>query len=103
MLLLFQAYKLGLYGPKIVWLLPGWYSDFFWREHNHEVDCTVEEMEQAAEGVFLVVSVYFNPVEERGVANLTGMLLLKLDQAAVVKVTFSLFQFYKITKRTFLD
>lgn len=56
-----------------MWILPGWYSNFFWRVNLHDVDCTEEQMDQAAEGAFLVVATYFNPIEERGIANLTGM------------------------------
>ncbi|XP_053374069.1 gamma-aminobutyric acid type B receptor subunit 1-like [Mercenaria mercenaria] len=66
------AFKVGLYGPKIVWVFAGWYSTNFWRENLDEVDCTKEEMEEAGEGAFFTGPVFKNPIEERGVADLTA-------------------------------
>ena len=37
-----------------------------------EKGCTQEQMSAAAEGAFITSSIYNNPKEERGVANLTG-------------------------------
>ena len=39
--ILFQAYKVGLYGPKILWFFPGWFTDFWWRLQLEKVPCTV--------------------------------------------------------------
>ncbi|XP_052245676.1 gamma-aminobutyric acid type B receptor subunit 1-like [Dreissena polymorpha] len=68
-----DAYKIGLYGPKIVWMFLGWFSETFWRANNAEVDCTVEQMDLAIEGAFLMRPIYNNPIEERGIANLTNL------------------------------
>jgi hypothetical protein len=65
----------GLYGPKIVWVFVGWFSSFFWRINLENVGCTVQEMDLAAEGSFITGPVYQNPIEERGVANLTGKIM----------------------------
>lgn len=67
-----QAYKVGLFGPKIIWVFVGWFSKTFWKVGLDEVDCTEEEMTEAAEGSFITGPVYSNPVNERGIANLTG-------------------------------
>ncbi|XP_045167680.2 gamma-aminobutyric acid type B receptor subunit 1-like [Mercenaria mercenaria] len=66
------AYKVGLYGPKIVWVFVGWFSSYFWRVHLDNVACTEYEMDLAAEGAFITGPVYQNPTEERGIANLTA-------------------------------
>ena len=66
-----QAYRIGLYGPKIVWILPNWFSYDWWRPLG-DVSCTLEEMVQATEGVFLMGSFVRNHIEERGIAELTG-------------------------------
>ncbi|KAH3719740.1 hypothetical protein DPMN_062611 [Dreissena polymorpha] len=50
----------------------GWFSETFWRANNAEVDCTVEQMDLAIEGAFLMRPIYNNPIEERGIANLTS-------------------------------
>ena len=56
-----QAYKVGLYGPKIVWFLLGWYSDNWWKEKTASVECTVEEIEIAIDGYFSIDDVIINP------------------------------------------
>lgn len=73
--LFFQAYKLGLYGPKIVWVFVGWYSYTFWKTNLEDADCTENEMSAVAEGAFFTSPIYNNPVEERGIANVTGEIM----------------------------
>ena len=68
-----QAYKVGLYGPKVVWVFVAWFSSEFWRTHLDDVPCTVEEMEAAADGAFVIGFYYRNRLLTRGVAGLTGM------------------------------
>lgn len=64
---------MGLYGPKIVWIFYGWYSLEFWRINLHDIPCSEEEMELAADGSFVIGYYVMNPVIQRGVANLTGL------------------------------
>ncbi|KAH3804359.1 hypothetical protein DPMN_132643 [Dreissena polymorpha] len=45
-----NAYKLGLYGEQFVWIFTEQYSYQFWKVGD--VNCTVEEMQKAVEGVF---------------------------------------------------
>ena len=71
-MLKFQAYKVGLYGPKIIWVFHGWYSTEFWRINLDDVPCSVEEMEKAADGAFVLGFYYRNRLIERGIAGLTG-------------------------------
>ena len=69
-----QAFKAGLYGPKIVWFFVRWFSQEFWRIKldTENVGCTVAQMDQVAEGSFVNGFFYRNPIEERGIANMTG-------------------------------
>ncbi|XP_045169714.2 gamma-aminobutyric acid type B receptor subunit 1-like [Mercenaria mercenaria] len=76
--LICTAYKIGLFGSQIVWIFNGWYTPLFWKTNLDTVDCTDEEMSNVVEGAFLTSSVYSNPIEERGVANLTVSEFLKL-------------------------
>ncbi|XP_052778520.1 gamma-aminobutyric acid type B receptor subunit 1-like [Mya arenaria] len=69
-----KAYKSGLYGPKIVWVFVGWFSETFWLLPQDDVPCTPEEMTAAAEGAFLTAATYYNPVEERGIAGITDFI-----------------------------
>lgn len=66
-----QAYKIGLYGPKIVWIFLGYLSTNFWRVSLDGVDCSQKEMEIAADGMFLIKFTDGNPEEIRGIGNLT--------------------------------
>ncbi|KAH3769086.1 hypothetical protein DPMN_170333, partial [Dreissena polymorpha] len=65
------AYKVGLFGPKIVWVFVGWFSERFWLISDPLIGCTPEQMAQAAEGAFLTSAVPFNPVDEIGVGGMT--------------------------------
>ena len=70
--IILQAYKVGLYGPKIVWVFYGWFSTEFWRINLDNVPCTEEEMEQAADGAFTFGYYFRNRINERGIAGITG-------------------------------
>ncbi|XP_053374078.1 gamma-aminobutyric acid type B receptor subunit 1-like [Mercenaria mercenaria] len=70
--LLCAAFKVGLYGPKIVWIFTGWYSQNFWKEKLENIDCTEKEMVLAVEGAFLSRGVIRNPTDEKGIANITA-------------------------------
>ncbi|XP_053374076.1 gamma-aminobutyric acid type B receptor subunit 2-like [Mercenaria mercenaria] len=67
-----KAYKVGLYGPKIVWIFFGWYSQTFWRNNLQGFDCGEEEMSAVVDGSFITEEAYKNPKEERGIANMTA-------------------------------
>ncbi|XP_052256428.1 gamma-aminobutyric acid type B receptor subunit 1-like [Dreissena polymorpha] len=67
-----KAYKLGMYGLKIVWIFPGWYAENFWQTHQNDIGCTSEQMNAAVEGSFLTSAIFYNPIEERGIANITS-------------------------------
>ena len=66
----FQAYKHGLYGPKIVWMFPNWFSLGFWRTELQGVKCTEHEMTQAIEGAFLFGFSYIH--DGKNIAGITG-------------------------------
>ena len=69
-----QAYKLGLYGAKIVWIFYGWFSLEFWKQGLDDLGCSEDEMRQAAEGAFMISHFKRNQLVERGIAGLTGIL-----------------------------
>lgn len=65
-----QAYKIGFYGPKIVWVFMGFLSFRFWATELDDIDCTEEQMNEVADGLFLIRYSDYKTVE-RGIANLT--------------------------------
>ncbi|KAL3832356.1 hypothetical protein ACJMK2_024008, partial [Sinanodonta woodiana] len=66
-----KAYQQGLYGPKIVWMFPGWYEEYWWRNYLEEIPCTREEMDQAAEGHISTGFFYLNPNSVNMISNMT--------------------------------
>ncbi|KAL8623375.1 hypothetical protein ACOMHN_065909 [Nucella lapillus] len=64
-----EAYKLGLYGRRVVWLLNGWYEHEWWRQPDNAITCTPEEMDRAVEGYLDVSIVYLNPKSEPTVSG----------------------------------
>ena len=38
----YKAYKIRFGGPKVVWLLPGFYNTYWWQ--GNDTDCTGEEI-----------------------------------------------------------
>jgi hypothetical protein len=54
----FQAYRLGMYAPRYVWMITGDYEPFWWRRgslsNRGDVTCTSAEMEQSVNGSFSV-------------------------------------------------
>jgi len=47
---MFQAYKEGLYGRRYVWLIIGWYPDYWYMENDPSIDCTPDQLKVALEG-----------------------------------------------------
>ena len=67
---------MGLYGPKIVWVMYGFFSKQFWRTKLDQVDCTEEQMNEVVEGLFLIKHANNNEDEITGIANITCTILL---------------------------
>ena len=44
-----QAYKEGVHGNKLVWIIVGWYNDDWWTKQD--VDCNGEQLLKAAANV----------------------------------------------------
>ena len=53
-----------MYGPKYVWFFIGWYEDNWFQDgvkfKDENVNCTVKEMEAAAEGHFTTEALQWN-------------------------------------------
>ena len=67
--LLFQAYKLGLYGHRFVWMLLGWYPEKWWTLGNN-TNCTHQQLAEAVEGSFAVDSLNFIIGNRQSIAGL---------------------------------
>ena len=80
---------MGLYGPKIVWMFYGWFSTEFWRQKLEDIPCTQEEMEQAADGAFVIGYYFRNRVIERGVAGITGSKYIANKYARMLHIKYT--------------
>lgn len=70
-----QVYKEKLYGKKYVWFLIGWYADNWFKIKDPSINCTVEQMAEAAEGHVTTEIVMLNPETVRGASNLVRQAL----------------------------
>ncbi|XP_031554561.1 gamma-aminobutyric acid type B receptor subunit 1-like isoform X2 [Actinia tenebrosa] len=67
-----EAYKLGMYGAKYVWLLLDWYDNHkWWLKNDQQVDCTQDQLTRATSGYFSFE--HLNPVTngKPGISGLT--------------------------------
>ncbi|XP_014678782.1 PREDICTED: gamma-aminobutyric acid type B receptor subunit 2-like [Priapulus caudatus] len=70
-----RAYKRGLYGPKIQWIIGGWYDSKWWNTQDPSKDsanCTMDQILTAMNGYIATGAVHWNAVEERGLADITA-------------------------------
>ncbi|XP_072047423.1 gamma-aminobutyric acid type B receptor subunit 1-like [Amphiura filiformis] len=49
-----EAYKLGMYGPRYQWFVIGYYTANWWQRPESTLDCTVEQLYEAADGYLTV-------------------------------------------------
>ena len=60
-------------GPKYVWVMPGWFDDGWWTTPDPAVDCTQEQMSEAAEGYFTAADLTLSPDPEPGISGINSM------------------------------
>ena len=68
-----QAYHLGLYGGRYVWMLLGWYTNQWWTLGN-DTRCTEAQLAQAVEGYFSVDSLNYIIGKRRSISGLVSPL-----------------------------
>ena len=67
-----QAYKMGLYGPRVVWMTLGWIEDQWWKlkPNQTNVDCTQYQLDAVAESQITTGLFYRNPdADARGLSG----------------------------------
>ncbi|XP_055958259.1 gamma-aminobutyric acid type B receptor subunit 1 [Patella vulgata] len=65
-----EAYKIGLYGRKFLWILVGWYDDNWWMTPDPNIDCTPAQLAEAIEGYIAVDHIYLNPKDSPSVSGI---------------------------------
>ncbi|XP_071051678.1 gamma-aminobutyric acid type B receptor subunit 1 isoform X3 [Onthophagus taurus] len=69
-----EVYNQKLYGKSYVWFFIGWYEDnwFEFRPKNEELNCTIDNMREAAEGHLTTEAIMWNQnKEERTISGMT--------------------------------
>lgn len=58
-----QAFQNEMYGARYAWLIPGWFSENWWKKHLDEesIECTVEQMNKAVNGYISCDNLKINP------------------------------------------
>ncbi|XP_072017779.1 gamma-aminobutyric acid type B receptor subunit 1-like [Amphiura filiformis] len=67
-----EAYKLGLYWPKVIWFLIGWYPDNWYMVEDKDVNCTAEELKEALEGHFTTEGMMLKPDDTPSISGMTS-------------------------------
>ncbi|KAK8736064.1 hypothetical protein OTU49_005215 [Cherax quadricarinatus] len=81
-----EIYKNKLYGKSYVWFFIGWYEDNWFENHlvEENLNCTREEMKQAAEGHLTTEALMWNKDNEKTISGMTaGDFRLRLNQALI--------------------
>ncbi|XP_006813511.1 gamma-aminobutyric acid type B receptor subunit 2-like [Saccoglossus kowalevskii] len=47
-----EAYRQGVYGPKYVWMIEGWFNNGWWNISDSDCGCTTDQLAQVAQGYF---------------------------------------------------
>ena len=65
-----------MYGPKYVWFFIGWYEDNWFKIHLKEenINCTLSQMEEAAEGHFTTEALMWNQDKSPTISGKVGAL-----------------------------
>ena len=64
---------MGMYGPRYVWMLVGWYKERWWEEEDTR--CSIAQLTQATEGYFAVDTLNSILGNKKAVSGLVGLLM----------------------------
>ncbi|XP_041350832.1 gamma-aminobutyric acid type B receptor subunit 2-like [Gigantopelta aegis] len=66
-----EAYKIDFYGPRIVWILNGWYSQTWWNTSDSTITCTAQQILSVINGYIAVDRLWVNSKPEVTVSGYT--------------------------------
>ncbi|XP_072048089.1 gamma-aminobutyric acid type B receptor subunit 2-like [Amphiura filiformis] len=55
-----EAYRQEICTPEYVWIVPGWYSQQWWIDENDQINCTVNEMNEAVSSTTILTTEQLN-------------------------------------------
>ncbi|XP_038050632.1 gamma-aminobutyric acid type B receptor subunit 2-like [Patiria miniata] len=66
-----SAYRLGLYGSRYVWMIPGYFKNGWWKVAEEGVSCTPDELKIASEGYLTIMWSQYGREEVNTIAGIT--------------------------------
>ncbi len=66
-----QAHKAGLFGSKIVWMFPNWFSLSWYKTEDLSIACSPQDRQAVVEGALYLGQAYEHPFNETGLAGFT--------------------------------
>lgn len=72
-------YKQELYGEHYVWLLPGSYSENWWRTSENDSDCTASQLEEALTGYIATEILPISSSEESGISGIVSTSVYRIQ------------------------
>ena len=75
-----QAYHLGMYGSRYVWILLGMYDEHWWLAKRSDLSCTTAQLAQAVSGYWSVNSLSTLSAGQRSVSGMVGNFIPSLSQ-----------------------
>ncbi|XP_071113099.1 gamma-aminobutyric acid type B receptor subunit 1-like [Haliotis cracherodii] len=66
------AFRVGLYGRKVVWLLPAWFDLQWYTGYNDTANCTIQDILKVIDNAFSLDNVYYNPSDDVSISNMTS-------------------------------
>ena len=79
-----QAYHRGLHLPRHLVLTIGWYSNFWWREDEPGLTCTVEEREKVLANSLVVSDEIF--LGDADAINTTGIVIYNYNYDEIYQI-----------------
>ena len=69
-----------MYGARYAWLIPGWFSESWWKKHLDEesIGCSVEQMNKAVNGYISCDNLKINPDNTTTVSGQVSKLISAL-------------------------
>ncbi|XP_022083852.1 gamma-aminobutyric acid type B receptor subunit 1-like [Acanthaster planci] len=64
-----SIFKLGMYGPNYVWMIPGYYSNGWWMTTEEGLDCTPDELKRATEGYLTIAYSKYGRSDHPGIGG----------------------------------
>ncbi|KAJ8044394.1 Gamma-aminobutyric acid type B receptor subunit 1 [Holothuria leucospilota] len=90
-----EAYRVGLYGQDMFWMIPGWFRENWWLFKNDDVDCTLEEMAEIVE-ISLPVTVDVERISPLNKTTVSGITPAEFVEVLRERLTWPQYKTYTL-------